>query len=210
MERFASESADSELKQPQGTYPILVRLIDFEKYLPTEGADLSVLKTYLMAQPYLKTADVPLAIDAACQAVQDGNAYLYLDGFDEVDVSLRYKLKQWINSLPIPKKGAIVLSTRFTDYRRRDLARRFEHWEIRPMDGDIQQGIAHELLPRYWRVLNKDRYSRETAQIPMPNDEQFVKFIEDNPNTRIWAGNPLIFTMAAYFLCAELGRYAIR
>jgi hypothetical protein len=56
------------------------------------------------------------------ESVQHGEAFLFLDSLDEVDPGYRAKVLTWIREQQerLNLRGALVVSTRFTDYVRSD------------------------------------------------------------------------------------------
>ncbi|HLY32558.1 MAG TPA: hypothetical protein VKQ36_16155, partial [Ktedonobacterales bacterium] len=77
------------------------------------------IKTYLLKYE-LALTDEDVYARHLQDAVQAGNAYLYLDGLDEVEGQYRQKVLAWIRERQgaLSLYGALIVGTRYTEYQR--------------------------------------------------------------------------------------------
>jgi hypothetical protein len=149
---------------------------------------LENLNRALPAEAQVETAYA----DTLAEALQRGDAFLCLDGLDEVLPALRPEILGWIRNLPVPHgEAALVIGSRFADYKGGDLpAGQFYEWELESLTPANQQQLASALLPRLGHALR----SKET----LFTEVTFLKALRGHETVSWWAENPLLFTLAAF------------
>ncbi len=180
--------------------PVYINLPLFASYADKNDG----VKTYLMKyEEALNNRDAVFAGHLRDE-VKDGNAYLYLDGLDEVDNSQRDAVITWIKERQrtLTIYGALMIGTRYIDYSRSDfhsaadLPRNkaaiavFTELVAQPMSAENRADIANKLLPAL-----AEKYEK-----PEPTPAQinaFLALIEKVPSRAEWAANPLLFSLAA-------------
>ena len=191
---------------------VLPVYISLPLFAPLVGA-ADGIKTYLIKYEPALTDETVYAKHVQ-DAVHAGNAYLYLDGLDEVGGHDRQRVLDWIRERQqtLALHGALIVGTRYTDYQRTDFLAQadlpqpqggyatFTELVAQPMDPPIRAKLAHGLFHALAEQLKK----------PAPSDEDvqaFLRLIESEPKRAEWAANPLLFSLAAYlYVSASTGQ----
>jgi formylglycine-generating enzyme required for sulfatase activity len=205
-----SQRAEKIADRPDEFLPVYLSLPLFAPLVRDPDAVANYLKTHEKA-----LAGIEHYANTIQAQVQQGEAFLFLDGLDEVDMPYRDDILEWIRQQQrrLNLRGALIVGTRFTDYSPQDflsdeLVRDqreyavFSEWVAQSMDHGIRLSLAKELLPVL--VEQRDTITPGSAGSQPPHDpERFVTLIEEHPQGKLWGGNPLLFSLAAYVYVQE-------
>jgi len=127
--------------------------------------------------------------------IERGAAFLCLDGLDEVTPSQRRGILGWIATLAPPvSSAAIIVGSRFTDYREGDLPHEhYTEWELESLTLETRSALADALIPQLCQALYPDRPFSDAL-----NATQLIEHIGKGPAVSWWGDNPLLLTLAAF------------
>ncbi len=212
-ERKTRQSAG---KDEQKGLPVYIALPNFAQYV--EGT----IDVKEPIKQYLNKYDIDLFhsaefIDYIADEAAGGRIYVFLDGLDEVPPGLRADVYTWIREYRrvITPSGAIILGARFTDYDARLLQgedvenyQKFAAWSAQPMDHEIREHMAPELLKALWAQF-EEKEPEKARLMQKPEAEQFINLVEQSTEHSALLGeNPLMFSLAAY-IYTQVNRKAL-
>jgi HEAT repeat protein len=125
------------------------------------------------------------------KAIEDGQAFVCLDGLDEVAPKQRPQIIRLINELATESSNTWIIGSRFTEYKGGQFRRgQFTEWELQPLDHTLRQQLAQRLIPKIHQLL------RGTREITNDESSVFVQQLEAHPRASAWGENPLLFSIA--------------
>lgn len=127
--------------------------------------------------------------------VMRGATFLCLDGLDEVLPTRRRDILRWIGSLPAPvADAAIIIGSRFTEYREGDLPRgHYAEWELEQLTPQTRAALVTALLPRL-RAAASTSGTSDT----LLDAAQLLTHIGKSSAISWWGNSPLLLTLAAF------------
>ncbi len=130
--------------------------------------------------------------DVLWQEIQRGQAFLCLDGLDEVSSKQREKILAWINEQAAEQGNIWIIGSRFSEYRSGQLQQgQFSEWELQPLTTELRRELAQRLLPEIYKHL----HSSKTSPRRLPSS--FIKALENHERAITWGKNPLLLSLAA-------------
>ena len=194
--------------------PIYVELPNFARFLDEDEAH--ALQRYLEQRPELD--GITSYAEQLQQRALAGEAYLFLDGLDEVAPGPRKEVTRWIQqkiqhpliTLHAPQSG-LIIGTRFTVYSPfDDLLPQKTELVAQLLDVSERDALAQGLFPALYAQLHKQdptRARRLTARYPesLVFAQRFVQDIAAHPQHDLLGGNPLLFSLAAYVYVNDEG-----
>jgi HEAT repeat protein len=169
---------------PSAQLPIFISLPDFARSGKTfQEYLLFIIKSMRTNERYA---------EVLWKAIEDGQAFVCLDGLDEVAPKERPQIIRLINELASESSNTWIIGSRFTEYKGGQFRRgQFTEWEIQPLDHTLRQQLAQGLIPKIHQLL------RGTRQITNDESSVFVRQLEAHPRASAWGENPLLFSIAA-------------
>jgi len=136
--------------------------------------------------------------------IERGNAFVALDGLDEVAPTQRPQIIELINGLASEQGNIWLVGSRFTEYKGGQLKRgQFTEWELLSLTPQLRRELAERLVP----ALSQSLVPGGTAPV-FPSE--FVRLIETHPQAAAWGENPLLFSLAAAVFVKKGGLPASR
>lgn len=124
--------------------------------------------------------------------IEAGNAFICMDGLDEVEPKHRPRMIELINSRATSAGNIWVIGSRFTEYKGGQFKQaQFAEWELLPMNHALRMELAQRLLPELQRLLPLAWRSTPLSAA------SFVSVLEQHPQASAWGDNPLLFSLAA-------------
>jgi HEAT repeat protein len=126
------------------------------------------------------------------QEIEVGNAFICMDGLDEVEPLRRPRIIALINDWGTRAGNTWVIGSRFTEYKGGQFTQaRFAEWELMPLNHSLRLQLAQRLLPELQHLLAVHHStSPQTA-------ETFIQTLEEHPQAAAWGENPLLISLAA-------------
>lgn len=176
---------------PTALIPIFISLPELAESAPNQ-----TLQRYLPIMLGNVGIDESYA-DVLWQAVQQGRAFLCLDGLDEVASHQRGRMIDSINALASMKGNIWIIGSRFSEYRSGQLKRgRFTEWELQPLTAELRRELAVRLLPAIYQQVHR------SPTFPKGMPSSFIKTLERHPRASTWGKNPLLLSLAAIVFVA--------
>jgi HEAT repeat protein len=144
---------------------------------------------------YLSDIVENLEIDASFaeqlwQAIQQGQAFLCLDGLDEVDPRERAELIALLNRKAAEPGNTWVVGSRYMEYKGGQFREgQFTEWELQPLTPSRRLELVGRLLPELQRFLEPDQRRSLTVNT-------FLRSLEQHPQAA-WGENPFLLSLAA-------------
>jgi HEAT repeat protein len=135
----------------------------------------------------------------AREAAKRRDAILLLDGLDEVEPGLRGEMIARLNAWAASPGGVWIVGSRFTEYKGGQFTEgRYSEWELLPLDRAARLELARRLLPMLRRLGHIVGVDGSVAQLgERLSPTALVDALEERPQTRPWAENPLLLSLAA-------------
>jgi HEAT repeat protein len=183
LKYLVAETARKAQADPAQMLPLFISLPDFER------AGGSV-------QDYLFTVVGALGVDSRFapllwQAIEQGKAFVCLDGLEQMTPDRRRESIAWINLQAAEPGNAWIISSRFNEYNGGQFSPHFLEWELYPMNHESRVRLAQGLLPE----LSRHVTALSDASSPVPSE--FVAALESHARAVNWGKNPLLFSLAA-------------
>lgn len=131
----------------------------------------------------------------ARRAVERREVVFCLDGLDEVEPARRSEMIMRLNVWASQAGGVWIIGSRYTEYKGGQLAKGgYSEWELLPLDRPARLELAQRLLSAL----------RQTASAAPPaaargvrlRPTSLVEALDERPQTRVWAENPLLLSLA--------------
>jgi HEAT repeat protein len=130
--------------------------------------------------------------DVLWKGIEAGNAFICMDGLDEVEPKHRPRMIELINNRASSAGNTWVIGSRFTEYKGGQFKQaQFAEWELLPMNHALRMELAQRLLPELQRLLPLVQQGTPLSAA------SFVTVLEQHPQASTWGDNPLLFSLAA-------------
>jgi HEAT repeat protein len=183
LKYLIERQAHKALADSQAALPIYISLADLarrDKTLPNYLVD--VVQEMGSERRFAETL---------WQHIEQGQAFLCLDGLDEVSPNARSVQIEHINVWVADRRNTWVIGSRFTDYKGEQFRHsQFKEWELLPLNHDLRMELANRLLPEIRRHVSHAL----TASI---SPDTFITALEQHPQAAAWGDNPLLLSLAA-------------
>ncbi len=140
----------------------------------------------------------------ARETVERREAIFLLDGLDEVEPARRGEMIARLNAWAAQPGGVWIIGSRFTEYKGGQFTEgRYREWELLPLDRAARLEMARRLLPalrRLGHVAGSDGSGTLEERL---SPTALVDALEERPQTRAWAENPLLLSLAALVYARE-------
>ena len=179
---MVAERARQAMEDPSMPVPIFISLPDL--------ADMNMqVETYL-ASTQERMLQSPEYAGTLRNAITQGQAFVCLDGLDEVAAHKRVEMVRWINLWASRPGNTWIVSSRLADYKEGQFAEgQFIEWGLQPMDHQLRSHLAQQLLPQLQKHIRNAHSSIDPTA--------FVEALEKHPRAATWGENPLLFGLAA-------------
>ncbi len=196
LRQMTTDAARRALADPSAPVPILLSL-------PVWGVSGQTLQTYLTTlltdhEFWLnehRYVVAPAYAATLWTLLTHGQAWLALDGLDEVGLKVRGGIITTIKQMATQYGGTWVIGSRFTEYKGQQFDdARFTEWELKPLNSAARRELARRLLP----VVHGLIYGPNGLTLRLRAATDFVEALERHPTVSSWGENPLLFSLAEY------------
>lgn len=140
----------------------------------------------------------------ARETVERREAMFLLDGLDEVEPARRGEMIAQLNNWAAQPGGVWIIGSRFTEYKGGQFTEgRYREWELLPLDRAARLELARRLLPTLRRLGHTISSEGPGALEERLSPTALVDALEERPQTRAWAENPLLLSLAALVYARE-------
>ena len=178
--------------------PILIRV--------SEYAEARRLDVHLTLRDFLTQAfdlgpatrqDMKKVFD---RALNDGSAFILLDGMDEVaSLAARLEIAQQIEAFAasIPPENRLLVTSRIAGYREASLSNTFQKYNLRDMDDEQISQFVHQWCMATERFQTPDAAETDVCQRAERESKALLASIASSEGVRRLATNPLLLTILA-------------
>lgn len=189
---------DSEGNQYGETrLPIFFRVAD---YADAFAKDKNLKLSRFLAAPFANVAPEPSIAALFNDALKRGQAFLMLDGLDEViDAGDRALIAGEIEDFiaGLDARNRVIITSRIAGYREAALGGAYQHFTLLDLERDQIEKFLHCWCHATERFQTKDASEEEIARNARREIDGILQAVDENPGVARLAVNPLLLTILA-------------
>ncbi len=177
--------------------PIFLRVADYaEAFADNKNLRLAEF----LATPFKDIAPEPAIASLFNDALKRGQAFVMLDGLDEViDTSDRALIAGRIEDFVagLDARNRVIVTSRIVGYREAPLGGDYQHFTLLDLERDQIEQFLHNWCHETERFLSKDASEEEIARNAQREIDSILLAVDNNPGVKRLAVNPLLLTILA-------------
>ena len=177
--------------------PIFLRVAD---YAEAFADDKTLRLAEFLATPFKDIAPEPAIASLFNDALKRGQAFVMLDGLDEViDTSDRALIVRRIEDFVagLDARNRVIVTSRIVGYREAPLGGDYQHFTLLDLERDQIEQFLRNWCHETERFLSKDASEEEIARNAQREIDNILQAVDNNPGVKRLAVNPLLLTILA-------------
>lgn len=177
--------------------PIFFRVAD---YADRFAKDKNLKLSQFLAAPFANVAPEAAIAAVFNDALKRGQAFLMLDGLDEViDPGDRALIATEIEDFVagLDARNRVIVTSRLAGYRAAALGHSYQHFTLLDLERDQIAKFLHRWCHATERFQTKDATNEEIARNAQLEIDGILQAVDENPGVARLAVNPLLLTILA-------------